>query len=433
MDGRRRDSRLLTLGGSQAILGGGVALTGQTQVAPGGDKDSVDFPIRHQLGASLRVTSGVRLLAGYEIADGKKFNARTAQLGFDVAPWTGAKLMSTLNRQGTGQLGGENGQRLFAQYGLSQSLPIGARWRIDATLDASSTVRGAIPAGATINAFQPAASGGSLAQDGGANGDYAAMTLGAAYHGPLWSWNSRAEYRDAETGRRFGLTSNVLRPLGAGKTLASAVRWFRVEQKDGTAAVSATVDAALAWRPLDGCWSVLERLTLKRDEAGAGFDPRNVLGVPAIGSAYQATLRLINNLAVNYRSGAEELGHAIEATVYYGAKIVRGSFGADDYHGFVDVIGFDLRHDLGRRFDIGVQGSVQHAWGRKTFAFSGGPTIGVSPAADVWLSAGYNISGYRDRDFEQDRYTRAGPFVTARLKFDQLGLGRLARAVTGNR
>ena len=43
----------------------------------------------------------------------------------------------------------------------------------------------------------------------------------------------------------------------------------------------------------------------------------------------------------------------------------------------------------------------------------------MSPAANVWISAGYNVAGYRDRDAEADRYTRRGPYVTMRLKFDQ--------------
>lgn len=206
-----------------------------------------------------------------------------------------------------------------------------------------------------------------------------------------------------------------------------------MKQASGAIASYATADVSLAWRPLDSNWSVLERFELRNERADAGFDNRNVLGVPAFGGGYQATFRAINNLALNYRTGPEGLGHGTEATVYYGAKWVKGSFGPDDYTGYIDVVGFDIRRDLGRRFDVGLQGSVQHAWERKSFAFSGGPTVGVSPAENVWVTAGYNIAGYRDRDFEVDRYTRSGPFVTLRLKVDQTTLGRAGRAIFGSR
>jgi hypothetical protein len=55
----------------------------------------------------------------------------------------------------------------------------------------------------------------------------------------------------------------------------------------------------------------------------------------------------------------------------------------------------------------------------------------VSPAPNVWISAGYNIAGYRDRDFAADRYTRQGPYLTMRLKVDQLSLGAASRALLG--
>ena len=183
----------------------------------------------------------------------------------------------------------------------------------------------------------------------------------------------------------------------------------------------------MALRPLDSRWSLLERLELRHEGADAGFDDRNALGVPAYGGGGQTTTRLVNNLAVNYRSGAEGDGHGLEATVYHGAKYVRGRFAADIYDGFVQVAGFELRRDLGARLDIGVQGSVQHAWGRGAVAFGGGPSIGVSPAGAIWITAGYNVAGYRDPDFEADRYTRQGPYLTMRLKFDQLSLGRIGR------
>jgi uncharacterized repeat protein (TIGR01451 family) len=428
IDGKNRNSKLLTLGGTQNLLGGKLALAGQTQFALGSANASADFPVRHQITAAWRVKDGIRLLGGYEIAKGKDYTAHTARLGFDLAPWVGAKLTSTLNQQAVG----ENGQRTFAQYGLSQSLPLGKRWTVDATLDASSTIRGKVAAGAAINAFQPIASGTGFVGNSSAEGDFTAVTLGATYRAARWSWTSRAEYRDGEKDKRFNLTSNVLRSLGEGQTLAFGVDYTRLKQAKGGLGSSLSADLALALRPLDSRWSVLERLEFRHEKA-AGLDDRNVIGVPAYSGDFQASLRVINNLSVNYRSGAEGDGHGFEAAFYYGSKWVKGSFGADDYTGYVDVIGFDLRKDLGKRFDIGAQASMQHAWSRDVKSFSFGPSLGFSPGSNLWISAGYNVSGYRDRDFGDDRYTRAGPYLTMRMKFDQLVLGRAGRALAGRR
>ncbi|MEG3084150.1 hypothetical protein U1707_10900 [Sphingomonas sp. PB2P12] len=428
VDGKHRDSRLLTVGGTQLLFGGKVTATAQTQFAPGGASDSVDFPIRHQIQLAYRIKPGIRLIGGYEIAKGDGYVAHTKQFGVDVAPWTGAKLMSTLNQQAIG----ENGGRTFAQYGLSQSVPIGKNWTVDGTVDASNTLKGEIPTGAVVNAFQPVASGGFIGQDQ-INGDYAAVTLGATYRQARWSVNGRLEYRAADSGDRWGITTNFLRTLGQGKTLASSIKAYTIKDKSGAVATYATADVALAIRPLDSRWSVLERLELRHERADSGFTDSNSLGVPAFGGGDQVTSRIINNLALNYRTGPEGLGHGTEATLYYGAKYVAGRFAEDTYDGYIDVTGFELRQDVGTRFDVGVSGSVQHAWQRGAWSWSGGPSVGVSPAQNMWISAGYNVSGYRDRDFEDDRYTRQGPYVTMRLKFDQTTIGGATRALFGGR
>ncbi len=419
-----RDSRLLTIGGSQSLFGDALVIGGQTQIAPGGTADSVDFPVRHQVTASYRIRPGIRLIGGYEIANGDGYVAHTKRIGVDVAPWTGAKVMSTVNQQAIG----EDGQRTYAQYGLSQSVPLGKRWTVDATLDSSTTLKGEIPTGAVINAFQPIASGGSLGGDGNQpGGDYTAATLGGNYRADRWSWNGRLEYRAAEARDRWGVTTNFLRTLGEGRTLASSLHAYSITDRTGAVAAYANADLAIAWRPLDSRWSLLERLELRHERADSGFTSDNTLGVPAYGAGDQVTTRAINNLALNYRTGAEGVGHGLEATVYYGAKYVAGRFAEDSYDGYIDVTGFELRKDMGTRFDIGVQGSVQHAWSRGAVAWSGGPSAGASPAANVWISAGYNVAGYRDRDFDDDRYTRQGPYVTMRLKFDQSTLGGARR------
>ncbi|MET0136888.1 MAG: hypothetical protein ABW192_00740, partial [Sphingobium sp.] len=420
LDGGDRDSKLVTLGGKQALLGGALTITGQTQFAPGGKKDSVDFPARHQLIASYRVKPGIRLIGGYEIAQGGDFTANTAQIGFDIQPWRGAKLTTSLNDQSVDEHGG----RVYAQYGMIQSLPVSARWTIDATFDASTTLRGVIPEGGMVQPFQ-AGSSGSIGGLYGNDGDYGAVTVGAAYRADRWSWNGRVEHRKSDKSSRFGITSNAVRALGGGRTLAAGLRWFTLGQANGAKARSLSASAALAWRPVDSRWSLLERLELCTERADSGIGNGNALGVPAGNGVSQKTVRAVNNLAVNYRASSEGEAHVLEATLYYGSKWVRGSYGGDDYTGYIDVTGIDARVDLSRRIDIGIQASIQHAWSRGSLAFSGGPSVGFSPAGNLWISAGYNAAGYRDRDFEDDRYTRRGPYVTMRMKFDRTSVAGL--------
>ena len=208
--------------------------------------------------------------------------------------------------------------------------------------------------------------------------------------------------------------------------MAAGLRYFTLTQQDGAKARSLYADVAVAWRPLDSRWSVLDRAELRSERADGAIVGRNVLGVPGGNGNGQDTLRAIHNISVNYRTGSEGDAHGLSGTLYHGAKWVRGSYGDDDYTGFIQVLGFDLRRDISKNVDIGVQGSVQHALSPGRVAFSAGPSIGVSPAKNIWISAGYNIAGYRDRDFEDDRYTRSGAYVTMRMKFDRDAISRLA-------
>ena len=60
-----------------------------------------------------------------------------------------------------------------------------------------------------------------------------------------------------------------------------------------------------------------------------------------------------------------------------------------------------------------------HAWSGGQVSYGAGPSVGYSPARNVWIGVGYNVSGYEDRDFSASTYTAHGPFVRMRLKLDQ--------------
>jgi hypothetical protein len=42
---------------------------------------------------------------------------------------------------------------------------------------------------------------------------------------------------------------------------------------------------------------------------------------------------------------------------------------------------------------------------------------------DLWVSAGYNFVGLKDRDLTANEYTSKGVYIRLRFKFDETGLG----------
>ena len=84
-------------------------------------------------------------------------DSRVARIGFDLAPWAGARIALSGNVQDIA----EYGPRSFAAFGLSQSLVVSKALTIDASLDSNRTI-GGIDRARVINPLHPVASGGFL-------------------------------------------------------------------------------------------------------------------------------------------------------------------------------------------------------------------------------------------------------------------------------
>ena len=430
--GTTASSTIAQFGATKRFLDNKLEVDAQTEVPLGSKQDaSVDFPARHKLSARYAVTEDVSLVGTYEIAKGDKINARTARLGFDLKPWTGARLAASANQQSTN----EYGPRSFAAYGLSQSLPVGKHLTVDATLEGNKTLGGGIARTAVLNPAQPVASGGFLGTDGTLTEDFTAVTAGATYRGERWSIAGRAEFRDGERDNRYGLTLATLRQIGEGRAFGGSLSWFRAHQAGGTSTETANLQLSWAHRPDDSRVAILDKAELRLDKVtGAVFGQSGPIGgAPLTISGDATSKRLINSFSLNWSpvQKAEDgryLGRS-EVSLFWGTRYVFDRFGADDLKGWSNVIGSDIRFDLGKTLDIGLSGNIRQNPGGRSYSFAGGPTIGISPIKNSYISVGYNVTGFRDRDFDDSRYTRKGPFVTLRLKFDQstfqgLGLGR---------
>jgi uncharacterized repeat protein (TIGR01451 family) len=421
-DGTNNRSTLLRLGGSQKLLNNKLELDAQTEFAIADQDESIDFPARHRLGARYAINNDVSLVGSYEMAKGENIDARTARIGFDVAPWAGGRIVASANQQDIS----EYGPRTFAAYGLAQSFKLNEKWSLDFTLDGNQTL-GGFSRTDVINPLQPVASGGFLGSDGTLTEDFVAVTGGASYHGDTWSWTGRAEWRVGDTTERYGFTTALLRQIGEGRAEAGAISWFRAKQDGGATTTTAQAEISWAHRPADSDWSFLNKTEFRYDaveNAVAGL-PGPVGGAPLLVNGDVKSRRVINSLSINYTPIDKDDGEFIERGEYgffWGTRYNTDRFGPDDVKGWSNVIGADLRFDLSDVADVGASGTARIGTGGKNIAWSGGPTLTVAPFENANITLGYNIVGFEDRDFEESRYTRSGPFITFKLKFDQQSL-----------
>ncbi|HIG42350.1 MAG: hypothetical protein ABGY96_05135 [bacterium] len=154
-------------------------------------------------------------------------------------------------------------------------------------------------------------------------------------------------------------------------------------------------------RPEKSRWSLFNRLDLQQSSIqGSGFDVRSQ--------------KIINNLNANYLWGDKT-----QVAFQYGLKYVIDNFDGDEYSGLTDLYGMEVRRDMGSKWDIGFQGSMYNTYNSDMSDHSYGVSVGYNMARNIWMSLGYNFTGFKDDDFSGSEYTAKGVFLKYRVKFDQ--------------
>jgi uncharacterized repeat protein (TIGR01451 family) len=434
-DQSKLTSKLVTLGGNQYFMDRKLELQAQTDFSLGGGNDSLDFPTRYRIGANYAISDDVRLLLNHEITDGREFDSSTTRFGLDVIPWKGSRLSSTLNQARIS----EYGPRTYGQFGLTQTLLLGDKWSVDAGVDTTHTFNQNVTTVTALNIAQPLASGGVLGS-GTLTEDYWSASFGANYRTSTWTWNSRLEWRDGQQSNRYALTSNILRQTSKGVAVSGFGQFLKISRASGQEGTLATLGAGLAYRPLGSRLSILNKLEFKSDvlTGGIGGAGSGLFGFNSVqGADSIKNQRIVNNFSLNRVSRAWstedrngntlDLNQRTQWSLYYGSKYSFDTFDTLKVSGYTHMLGIEARHDISRNVDIGLQASALHNLNSNTIEYSVGPQLGISPFTNGWLTFGYNIRGFEDRDFREGSYTQKGPHVTLRLKFDQESLGLTAR------
>lgn len=379
---------------NQLLLGGQyrvnekLAVRANAEAAVLGKGDVGDFPKRLRVGLDYKLNEKITLKAEQEFTWGDAEDTQGTRVGMSSSLWEGGELVTNFE-----QSVDENNQRLAAVAGLKQRWDLNDQWGFDFGVDRSQTIKDKTLAAAPDLQVTTVFSSPS-------SSDFTSVTFGSKFQKDAWDWSTRVEYRDADDEDRINFVSDVIHNLDEGKQLLAK---FDLQSSDSDASDNfrAGIQLGYSYRPADSRWTLFNRLDLSHDDSvSSGFDQRS--------------RRIVNNLNANYL-----WNDATQVAFQYSMKYVIDNYDDDEYRGFTDLYGLEVRHDLGNKWDLGIQGSMYNSHNSDLSDYSYGMSVGYNMARNVWVSLGYNFSGFQDDDFTASEYTSEGLFLKYRLKFDQ--------------
>lgn len=404
-DGSSRESNQMTLGGKLLTLYDRLTL-GINHAQSIGSNDNSDFPTRTTLSAEYAATRNLTLIAAQEFTWGAGANTQNTRIGMRSSPWSGANITSSVERQFN-----ENDDRVFANVGIKQSWQINEKWKVDGGVERSQTVAKSEHYQFNTNV---APASGNVTSASANNSDFTAVSGGATYQVKKMTWDNRVEFRLSQTEDKWSLMSGVVKEVDKNWALSARLQYFQTSASTGMNTVKADLRQGLVYRPPHTQVIALNRLDFIIDnQSGSGTNID--------------TWRLVDNLLLNYHPRKDT-----EVSLHYGAKYVQEKIYDTDYTGYTDLVGAEGRYDINKDWDIGLQGSILHSWNASSYDYSAGASIGYSIAQNAWVSLGYNLIGFSDRDFSEANYTAQGPFVRFRFKFDQNSVHDAAKWINGN-
>jgi hypothetical protein len=231
--------------------------------------------------------------------------------------------------------------------------------------------------------------------------DFSAFYTGVGYRRDGWDVSSRLEFHQGDTADKWNLLAGASRQLADGKVTSGSLAMLLEDRVTGAQRDQTELRWGLAWRPSGHAWMFLNRLDLVFDELDdLVFDTR--------------TRKLVNNFNANYKPNDRS-----QVSLQFGFKYVVEDIDGDEYSGNTGLFGAEYRHDLGAKWDVGVRGAMLVSMQSDLYRYSTGVSVGYNLMQNMWVSLGYNFTGFEDDDFVGSDYTAKGPFLKLRMKFDQ--------------
>ncbi len=391
--GEIRESLLAVGAVRHAFVEHGLTLSAAHE-QPFGGRDEVSlFPQRTLLSADKVLTEWATLNLRHEINNGANASGDNTLAGVTLRPWTGGEV-----RAAADQITQDAAQRLSATLGVDQSIQLTEAW--SANLGAARRARvdgGDAPANdfadAALSPFED-----GVRSDLVGEGEFTSAYAGLGYRVDKAAASGRIEYRDSALGTRWTGVTGAAREANDTLSYGAAISAVTESRETGEGRDQIEARIGAAWRPRGEGTLLLARFDAKAESE----------------DNLTATRKLVGNVTAN-----RMLSDRTQASINVGLKHQQADILGQTTSGYTTLLGGEIRHDVTPRIDVGLAASVLADHGTGTAEYAVGPSVGFTPAENVWVSLGYNVFGFRDKDFEAAEYSNQGLFVKLRVKFDQ--------------
>jgi uncharacterized repeat protein (TIGR01451 family) len=164
----------------------------------------------------------------------------------------------------------------------------------------------------------------------------------------------------------------------------------------------------VAYRPVDSdVWNALARTEYKYEHDES--DPTQPIERHVVIFTAQINYQPLTNLTLSLRYAPK--------IVFEDDKLDHGTY---DAH----LVAVRAMYDLTKRWSVGLNGSAMFSGNEGGLQYALGPEIGFRAHDHVWISVGYNFTGFHDDDLSGDNYTDHGVFIGMKVFFDENLFGR---------